>query len=85
MLAKAEQAGAAPLQDSLAIPAEATRPQELKGQIQRAKAEMEARAYDRFQAEHEAKLTRRAEAGASGRPPRGHAPQAPNPAPQSTA
>jgi len=51
-----------------------TRPQESKGQIQRAKAEMEARADDRFQAEHEAKLTRRAEAGASGRPPRGHAP-----------
>ena len=47
---------------------------------------MEARAYARFQAEqaeHEAKLARRAEAAAaSGKPPRGRAPQAPDPAPQ---
>ena len=47
---------------------------------------MEARAYARFQAEpaaHEAKLARRSEAAASGKPPRGRAPQAPAPAPQS--
>ena len=35
------------------------------------------------QAEHEAKLARRSEAAVSGRPPRGRAPQAPDPAPQS--
>jgi hypothetical protein len=46
---------------------------------------MEARAYARFQAEqaeHAAKLARRAGAAASGKPPRGRAPQAPDPAPQ---
>ena len=68
------------------IPAEVQRRQERKAQLQRAQAEMEARAYARFpaeQAEHEAKLARRSEAAASGKPPRGRAPQAPNPAPQS--
>ena len=68
------------------LPAEGQRRQERKAQLQRAKAEMEARAYARFQAEpaeHEAKLARRSEAAASGKPPRGRAPQAPAPAPQS--
>ena len=87
LLAKADQADATPLQDGLTIPAEEQRRQERKAQLQRAKAEMEARAYARFQAEqagHEAKLARRAEAAAaSGKPPRGRAPQAPDPAPQS--
>lgn len=87
LLAKAEQADATPLQDGLTIPAEVQRRQERKAQLQRAKAEMEARAYARFQAEqagHEATLARRAEAAAaaSGKPPRGRAPQAPDPAPQ---
>jgi hypothetical protein len=88
LLAKADQADATPLQDGLTIPAEVQRRQERKAQLQRAKAEMEARAYARFQAEHaehEAKLARRAEtAFASGKPPRGRAPQAPEPAPQPT-
>lgn len=86
LLAKADQADATPLQDGLTIPAEVQRRQERKAQLQRAKAEMEARAYARFQAEqaeHEAKLARRAEAAARGKPPRGRAPQAPDPAPQS--
>jgi hypothetical protein len=68
------------------LPAEVQRRQERKAQLQRAKAEMEARAYARFQAEpaeHEAKLARRSEAAASGKPPRGRAPQAPALAPQS--
>ena len=85
LLAKADQADATPLQDGLTIPAEVQRRQERKAQLQRAKTEMEARAYARFQAEqaeHEAKLARRAEAAASGKPPRGRAPQAPDPAPQ---
>jgi len=84
LLAKAEQADATPLQDGLTIPAEVQRRQERKAQLQRAKAEMEARAYARFQAEqaeHEAKLARRA-AAASGKPPRGRPPQAPEAAPQ---
>ncbi len=83
LLAKAEQADATPLQDGLTIPAEVQRRQERKAQLQRAKAEMEARAYARFQAEqaeHEAKLARRA--AASGKPPRGRPPQAPEAAPQ---
>ena len=88
LLAKADQADATPLQDGLTIPAEVQRRQERKAQLQRAKAEMEARAYARFQAEqieHEAKLVRRAEAAAaSGKPPRGRATQAPDSAPQPT-
>lgn len=88
LLAKAEHADATPLQDGLTIPDEIQRRQERKAQLQRAKTEMEARAYARFQAEqaeHEAKLTRRAEtAFTSGQPPRGRAPQAPDPAPQPT-
>lgn len=87
LLAKADQADATPLQDGLSIPAEVQRRQERKAQLQRAKTEMEARAYVRFQAEqaeHEAKLARRAEAAASGKPPRGRALQAPDPAPQPT-
>jgi transposase len=86
LLAKADQADATPLQDGLSIPAEVQRRQERKAQLQRAKTEMEARAYARFQAEqaeHEAKLARRA-AAASGQPPRGRTPQAPDPAPQPT-
>lgn len=84
LLAKAEQADATPLQDGLSIPAEVQRRQERKAQLQRAKTEMEARAYARFQAEqaeHEAKLARRA---AADKPPRGRPPQAPDPAPQPT-
>lgn len=82
LLAKADQADATPLRDGLTIPAEVQRRQERKAQLQRAKTEMEARAYARFQAEqaeHEAKLARRA---ASGKPPRGRPPQAPDPVPQ---
>jgi transposase len=85
LLAKADQADATPLQDGLSIPAEVQRRQERQAQLQRAKTEMEARAYARFQAEHEAKLAARAEAtAASGKPPRGRAPRAPDPAPQPT-
>ena len=88
LLAKADQADATPLQDGLTIPAEVQRRQERQAQLHRAKAEMAARAYARCQAEqieHAAKLARRAEAAAaSGKPPRGRAPQAPDPAPQPT-
>ncbi len=88
LLAKAEQADATPLQDGLTIPAEVQRRHERKAQLQRAKAEMEARAHARFQAEqaeHAATLARRAETTrATGKAPRGRAPQAPDPAPQPT-
>lgn len=85
LLAKAEQADATPLQDGLTIPAEVQRRQERKAQLLRAKAEMEARAYARFQAEqaeHEAALAKREAQRAAGKPPRGRPPQAPDPAPQ---
>jgi len=86
LLAKAADADATPLQDGLTIPAEVQRRHERKAQLQRAKTEMEARAYARFQAEqaeYEATLARRAEAAAAtGRAPRGRPPQAPDPAPQ---
>ena len=47
LLAKADQADATPLQDGLSIPAEVQRRQERQAQLQRAKTEMEARAYAR--------------------------------------
>ena len=85
LLAKAEQADSTPLQDGLSIPAEIVRRQERQAQLTKAKAEMEARAYARFQAEqaeHEAKAAQRAAAETAGRPPRGPAPSPPDPAPQ---
>jgi transposase len=60
LLAKAEDADATPLQDGLSIPAEVQRRQERKAQLARAKAEMEARAYARYQVEQaETKLAAR--------------------------
>lgn len=81
LLAKAEQADATPLQDGLTIPAEVQRRQERKAQLARARAEMEARAYARCQAEqaeHAAKLAAREIARAAGKKPRGPEPKAPN-------
>lgn len=85
LLAKAEQADSTPLQDGLSIEGEVARRQERKARLLQAKAEMEARAYARFQAEqaeHEAKLARREAARAEGKKPRGPEPKAPDPAPQ---
>ena len=84
LLAKAEQADATPLQDGLTIPAEVQRRQERKAQLARARAEMEARAYVRYQAEHAehtAKLAAREAARAAGKKPRGREPTAPDPTP----
>jgi transposase len=85
LLAKAEDADATPLQDGLTIPAEVQRRQERKAQLAKAKAEMEARAYARFQAEqadYEAKLARRqAEQDKTGNKPRGKTPAPPDPRP----
>ena len=84
LLAKAAQADATPLQDGLTIPAEGQRRQERKAQLARARAEMEARAYARCQAEqaeHAAKLAARETARAAGKKPRGPEPQPPEPTP----
>ncbi len=72
LLAKAEQADAVPLQDGLTITGEVTRRQERQARLRQAKAEMEARAYARFQAEqaeHEAALSKREAQRAAGKPP----------------
>ena len=52
LLAKAEQADSTPLQDGLSIPEEITRRQERKAALQKARAEIEARAqpFDRGRA-----------------------------------
>jgi transposase len=84
LLAKAEQADSTPLQDGLSIPAEITRRQERKAALQKARAEIEARAqarYARELAEHEKKLAERAAKKERGEGTRGQPPQAPTPEP----
>jgi transposase len=83
LLAKAEDADATPLQDGLSIPAEVQRRQERKAQLARAKAEMEARAYARYQAEQaETKLAaRQTEQDKTDNKPRGRPPTPPAPGP----
>ena len=85
LLAKAEQADSTPLQDGLTIPAEVQRREERQAVLRRAKVEMEARAYARFQAEsaqYEAKMADRQAAVDSGKKPRGRGPKAPSAAPE---
>jgi len=85
LLAKAEQADSAPLQDGLTIPDEIQRRQERQAALRRAKAEMEARAYARFQAEsaqYETKMAKRQATVESGKKPRGREPKAPSAAPE---
>src|SRR3989454_192002 len=63
LVAKAEQADSTPLQDGLRIPAEIARRQERKAALEKARAEIEARAQARYAvelAEHEKKLAQRA-------------------------
>lgn len=84
LLAKAEQADTTPLQDGLTIEGELARRHERKARLLQAKAEMEARAHARFQAEHadyEEKLAKREAAREAGKKPRGREPKAPDPAP----
>jgi IS5 family transposase len=82
---KAEQADAVPLQDGLSIPAEIQHRQERKAQLAKARAEMEARAFARFQAEqaeYQAKLAeRQAKQEATGKKPRGKEPTPPTSTP----
>lgn len=63
LVAKAEQADSAPLQDGLTIPEEIARRQERKAALAKARAEIEARAQSRYAAqlaEHEKKQAERA-------------------------
>jgi transposase len=80
LIAKAEQADSAPLQDGLSIPEEITRRQERKAALQKARAEIEARAQARHAvelAEHERKLAERAAKKEAGQGIRGPVPKAP--------
>jgi transposase/ElaB/YqjD/DUF883 family membrane-anchored ribosome-binding protein len=83
LLAKAEAADSAPLQDGLSIPTEIQRRQERIATLKEAVVEIERRAAERTeeeQAEYEAKLKERAaKEAATGRKPRGRAPKPPQP------
>jgi transposase len=84
LVAKAEQADSAPLQDGLTIPEEIARRQERKAALQKARAEIEARARARYAAElaeHEKKLAERAAKKERGEKPGGKPPQRPTPEP----
>ena len=80
LLRKAEAADATPLEDGLSIPEEIRRRQERKARLAKARAEMEARAYARAQAEmaeYQAKVAARQQVRSEGRKPRGREPVAP--------
>jgi len=84
LMAKAEQADSTPLQDGLSIPEEITRRQERKAALQKARAEIEARARARYAAElaeHEKKLAERAAKKERGQRVGGRAPKTPTPEP----
>jgi transposase len=84
LIAKAEQADSTPLQDGLRIPQEITRRQERKAALEKARAQIEARAQARYAAElaeHEKKLTERAAKKERGEKIGGKPPQAPSPQP----
>src|SRR5580658_550422 len=84
LLVKAEQADSTPLQDGLSIPAEIIRRQERKAALQKARAEIEARAQARYAlelAEHQKKMAERAAKKERGERTGGKPPQAPTPEP----
>jgi len=84
LLHKAEAADSAPLEDGLTIPAEVQRRAERKTLLAKARAEMEARAYARAQAErseYEQKLAAREQKKAAGQKPRGKEPEPPSETP----
>jgi hypothetical protein len=81
LLAKAEQADSTPLQDGLSIPEEIIRRQERKAALQKARAEIEARARARAaaeMAEYKARLEERAARKNQGEKPRGPEPKEPS-------
>ena len=84
LVAKAEQADSTPLQDGLSIPEEITRRQERQAALEKARAEIEARAQARYAvelAEHEKKLAQRAARKEGGEKVGGKPPQGPSPQP----
>jgi transposase len=84
LLAKAEEADSKPLEDGLSIPQEVQRRHERKALLAKARAEMEARAYARAQAEqaqYEQVLAQREKKREDGKKPRGKEPQPPDPTP----
>jgi transposase len=85
LVAKGEQADSTPLQDGLSIPQEIIRRQERKAALEKARAEIEARAQARYAiqlAEHEEKLAERAAKKERGARAGGKPPQAPTPEPK---
>ena len=84
LLRKAEEADSTPLEDGLSIPKEVERRVERKAMLARARAEMEARAYARAQAErgeYESKAAERQAQREEGKKPRGKEPQPPDDTP----
>jgi len=84
LVAKAEQADSAPLQDGLTIPQEIARRQERRAALAKARVEIEARAQARYAvelAEHEKKLAERAAKEERGERVGGKPPKAPTPEP----
>jgi transposase len=87
LLAKAEQADATPLQEGLAIPEEIVRRQERKAALEKARAQIEARAHARYAAEraqYEKKLADRKAREQRGTKSRGPVPTPPSPEPKPT-
>jgi transposase len=85
LVGKAEQADSTPLQDGLSIPEEITRRQERKAALEKARAEIEARAQARYAiqlAEHEKKLAERAAKKERGQKVGVKPPKAPTPDPE---
>jgi transposase len=84
LLQKAEKADSAPLEDGLSIPEEVQRRAERKAKLAQARAEIEARAYARAQAERadfERRQTEREAQRKEGKKPRGKDPQPPSATP----
>ena len=80
LLAKAEQADSAPLEDGLSVPEEVARRKDRLGKLREATAQIEARARERHRgemAEFEQKVARREAQRAAGRKPRGREPKRP--------
>jgi transposase len=85
LVAKGEQADSTPLQDGLTIPEEIARRQQRKAALEKARAEIEARAQARYAvelAEHQRKLAEREAKKERGEKVGGKPPQAPAPDPQ---
>ena len=86
LLAKAEQADSAPLEDGLSVPEEVARRKDPLEKLREARAQIEARARERHReemAEFEQKQARRETQSAAGNKPRGREPKPPVEGPRS--